>query len=58
MKIISSLIFLIFLWSCSDDKKLFSLVDNKISGIDFNNVIYETDEFNILTDEYIFNGGV
>ena len=57
MKIISSLIFLIFLWSCSDDKKLFSLVDNKISGIDFNNVIYETDEFNILTDEYIFNGG-
>jgi len=27
------------------------------SGIQFNNLIIESDTFNILTDEYIFNGG-
>ena len=27
------------------------------TGIEFNNKITETDDFNILTDEYIFNGG-
>lgn len=36
---------------------LFDLMDPKATGIDFNNVITETDSFNILTEEYIFNGG-
>jgi enediyne biosynthesis protein E4 len=27
------------------------------TGIEFNNLIIESDSFNILTDEYIFNGG-
>ena len=27
------------------------------TGIEFNNKITETDDFNILTDVYIFNGG-
>ena len=33
------------------------LLSPEESGIDFNNVITETDDFNILSEEYIFNGG-
>ena len=33
------------------------LLSSEESGIDFNNVITETDDFNILSEEYIFNGG-
>lgn len=45
--------------SCSKKKEdtLFSKVSSKHSGITFNNQIVETDSFNILTSEYIFNGG-
>ncbi|MFC3417308.1 VCBS repeat-containing protein [Algoriphagus hitonicola] len=45
------------LWSCQKEEKLFELKDPKKTGIEFNNLITETDSFNILTDEYIFNGG-
>ncbi|SDD19714.1 Repeat domain-containing protein [Algoriphagus faecimaris] len=45
------------LWSCQKDEKLFELKDPDKTGIQFNNLITETDSFNILTDEYIFNGG-
>ena len=50
------LILILFL-SCSKDQTLFKLLDSKKTGITFNNLITETDEFNILTEEYIFNGG-
>ncbi|ASV28874.1 VCBS repeat-containing protein [Maribacter cobaltidurans] len=44
--------------SCQKEKeKLFTLIPYESSGIDFNNRIVETDSFNILTSEYIFNGG-
>lgn len=44
--------------SCSDKKDtLFSKISSDHSGITFNNQIVETDSFNILTSEYIFNGG-
>lgn len=43
--------------SCSDDKTLFELRSSEETGIYFNNQITESDSFNILTDEYIFNGG-
>lgn len=45
--------------SCSKKKEdtLFSKVSSKHSDITFNNQIVETDSFNILTSEYIFNGG-
>ncbi|HAI38807.1 MAG TPA: hypothetical protein DCM40_12125, partial [Maribacter sp.] len=33
------------------------MVPSNESGITFNNKIIETDSFNILTSEYIFNGG-
>ncbi len=36
---------------------LFVLLDSDHTGITFNNRITESDSFNILTDEYIFNGG-
>ncbi len=55
---ISFIIFFIFI-SCKQkgDTKLFSKIDSDHSGITFNNKIVETDSFNILTSEYIFNGG-
>jgi enediyne biosynthesis protein E4 len=44
--------------SCSQDQKtLFQLKHSQNTGITFNNRIVETDSSNILTEEYIFNGG-
>jgi len=44
--------------SCNEQKPtLFQIVPSNESGITFNNKIVETDSFNILTSEYIFNGG-
>ena len=43
--------------SCQKSDTLFELKPTSQTGIDFNNEIIETDSFNILTDEYIFNGG-
>jgi hypothetical protein len=45
-------------FSCQKKKEtLFELKASQQTGITFNNRIVETDTFNILTDEYIFNGG-
>ncbi|PIB38788.1 VCBS repeat-containing protein [Maribacter sp. 4G9] len=44
--------------SCHKEKeKLFTQIPSESSGVAFNNRIIETDSFNILTSEYIFNGG-
>ncbi|SEM22954.1 Repeat domain-containing protein [Maribacter orientalis] len=44
--------------SCDESTPtLFQVVPSSESGIEFNNTIIETDSFNILTSEYIFNGG-
>lgn len=45
--------------SCSKKQEdtLFTSISSDHSGITFNNKIVETDSFNILTSEYIFNGG-
>jgi len=56
------LVYLLFsfslLLSCRQkEQKLFKPVPSSHSGITFNNAITESDTFNILTDEYIFNGG-
>lgn len=46
------------LFSCQKEPNtLFVEVEPDTSGIHFNNFIVESDTFNILTDEYIFNGG-
>lgn len=43
--------------SCQQEKTLFELKSSDETGISFTNEIVESDSFNILTDEYIFNGG-
>jgi hypothetical protein len=43
--------------ACTQEKTLFELRSSEDTGIDFNNQITESDSFNILTNEYIFNGG-
>lgn len=51
-------ILLISIFSCTKKTdSLFELQPPKATGIEFNNRIVESDTFNILTDEYIFNGG-
>lgn len=59
MKKIHILTLIIFtVISCQKkENTLFSKVSSYHSGITFNNKIVETDSFNILTTEYIFNGG-
>ena len=48
----------ISIFSCNQQSPtLFKIVPSSESGINFNNKIVETDSFNILTSEYIFNGG-
>lgn len=48
----------LILFSCNKkENTLFNLIPESASGISFNNLIVETDSFNILIDEYIFNGG-
>src|SRR5882672_8338360 len=45
-------------WGCNQKSKtLFRLVPGEESGIRFSNDIHESDSFNILTYEYIYNGG-
>lgn len=52
-----ALSFVVFLASCKKESTLFQLKSSEETGIDFINQIIESDSFNILTDEYIFNGG-
>ena len=48
----------VLLISCnSKESNLFKLIDSEFTGVDFENTITETEDFNILTNEYIFNGG-
>ncbi|MDA0608430.1 MAG: hypothetical protein O3C00_00855, partial [Bacteroidetes bacterium] len=48
---------LALLTSCSEDPTLFKALSSEQTGVVFENTITETDTFNILTEEYIFNGG-
>jgi hypothetical protein len=48
---------LLALASCKKENTLFVLKSSDDTGISFANEIIESDSFNILTDEYIFNGG-
>ncbi|MDH5604761.1 MAG: VCBS repeat-containing protein, partial [Cyclobacteriaceae bacterium] len=47
----------VLLFSCNDEKKLLNIVLPEDSGITFSNTIIDSDTFNIMTDEYIYNGG-
>ncbi len=57
---ISILLFLaiwVFTGCREDDGRLFRTLPQEETHVDFINAVQETDSFNILTDEYIFNGG-
>jgi len=48
----------IFLLGCNpSDKKLFTKLSSYKTGIKFKNLLKETDEFNVLTYGYLYNGG-
>src|SRR6185295_9047162 len=62
MKGISRASFILFISfiviRCNNSPKtLFELLPSSHTGVDFSNTIQETDSFNILTYEYIYNGG-
>lgn len=50
---------IVSVWACKSPSNptLFDLLDPNSTGVTFNNLITESDSFNILTEEYIFNGG-
>ena len=55
---LSFLLLCLITTSCSKKPKtLFQLKHSQNTGVTFNNRIIETDSTNILTEEYIFNGG-
>ncbi len=58
-KYIATALVIVSVVSCSKKKEntLFTQISSNQSGVTFNNKIIETDSFNILTSEYIFNGG-
>ncbi len=39
------------------EKTLFKLIESKESGLDFRNDIFDNEQFNIITQQYIYNGG-
>jgi enediyne biosynthesis protein E4 len=43
--------------ACKKQQPLFSLLDSKQTGIDFNNKITENDSLTIFNSEFIYNGG-
>ena len=53
--LLTLLLLAVFFISCKDATK-FRLIDSSKTGIDFRNTITETDSFNVITYEYIYNG--
>jgi hypothetical protein len=47
----------VLLFSCSKQTPRFERLDSSVTGIEFNNEIIEKDTFNILRNEYMYNGG-
>lgn len=42
--------------SCSDNDSLFRIVPSGRTGVEFNNLINESDSFHVMSYEYIYNG--
>ncbi len=55
--LIVGFVLLMFSGCGNSEKTLFTLLPPEKTGVAFNNMIEETDSFNILFDEYIYNGG-
>jgi enediyne biosynthesis protein E4 len=57
MKLVYFFIIAAIAVSCDLQPQRFKQIPAELSGIDFNNIITESDSFNILSYEYIYNGG-
>ena len=57
INIVCSLGLVAGLWSCGNDQTLFTQLTPEETGITFANTITESDTMNVLTFEYINNGG-
>ena len=55
--IIAYIVTIVFLTSCSDEGSLFRNPTSQETGIDFENILTETDDLNILDYLYFYNGG-
>src|SRR5690349_5077317 len=53
---ISALVLSMVACGSPDKDKLFRLMPSSTTHVDFNNQLTETDSFNVLTFEYIYNG--
>jgi hypothetical protein len=53
--LLTDLLLSVLMISCSESTK-FRLLDSSKTGIDFQNTITETDSFNVMTYEFIYNG--
>src|ERR1700761_684324 len=51
------LVFLLCIFSCTNQHTLFVKISSSHSGIDFNNKIVENDSVNPLDLEFLYNGG-
>ncbi|MDG1028368.1 MAG: VCBS repeat-containing protein [Flavobacteriaceae bacterium] len=52
-----SFIFLYAFTGCDNNEQLFTQLSPSSTGIKFQNILQETDEFNVLTYGYLYNGG-
>ena len=50
-------IFLYAFTGCDNNEQLFTQLSPSSTGIKFQNILQETDEFNVLTYGYLYNGG-
>ena len=48
---------LCFLSGCNNTEQLFTQLSPSQTGVKFQNILQETDEFNVLTYGYLYNGG-
>jgi len=57
--ILKLFLFVIIVCSCHNEgtSKQFTLLSPKTTGINFKNLVQETEEFNVLTYGYLYNGG-
>jgi hypothetical protein len=55
MRYLFILLLTTFLFSCSKSQR-FILLDSEDTGIEFNNTVMESDSFNVMKYEYIYNG--
>ena len=56
-KFFPSILILLISFSCNKNQQRFEMLSGEVTGVAFNNTITDNDTFNILTYEYIYNGG-